>query len=444
MDPLVAAAASNRELSLLLKLPDEILLVILQLLLPDVRDLFYIRRVCRKLRHLTDDNSLRSNLFWTNWLQNIRPASHMLFPDRFVSRENNRSSFGIVPPLRIPEFEANLRKQTLCKPEGRLRLCEHVSIDWADIEAHLMASSRKEDFFEAVSDFHIVCKDPSHNFPCKSTSRGSPSEASCNDHTWPCARLSLNRDATLFYMTPITLVLCWKPHSSSRILTVPENGQLEATKLRELYNDYGQNAARFIVPGPSQAPIPEMLCFDPDKCGHVLYRAGQKPQSGPWFCSQHHSGKPGPLAPTEILLDEDHQDVSRFAGLGWTDHYVEFNEARGQSGVYVYDCDDDHNVKDGARCLMTSYRRTISLGAVDSRRPEALNPSHQWFHAIDQDSYPSTQAEGGLWSKLTAYFRADPPESRPRCRDTACRNYYQSPGPWHEDNMHWPHPDSMA
>ena len=37
-------------------------------------------------------------------------------------------------------------------------------------------------------------------------------------------------------------MLCWKPYSSSKILTAPENGQIEATKLRELYSEYGNLA----------------------------------------------------------------------------------------------------------------------------------------------------------------------------------------------------------
>lgn len=494
MDPLLAAAAHNKEFSLVLKLPDEILLLILQFLQPDVRDIYYIRRVCRKLRCLADDHTLEPRLFSTN---PATKGSHMLHRDKFLGRENNRMPFGILPWSSVPEFVATIRKQTLCEPcqtahrdgvlpngcvfmetpqkyihcagcntrhtrhafshtqrqkgarerlcigrEGRLRLCEHVSIGWADIEAHLVASSGKYDFLKAVSDFHIACKHPSHNFACKSTSRLAPSEASCNDHTRPCARLHLDPNPTFHQNrlgTYLSLVLCWKPYSGSKILTAPENGQLEATRLRELYGEFGTNAARFIVPGPSQNATPEMLCFDPDKCGHILYRNGERPQdaTSERLCTPHLSGmnRNSPVTATEIPFDEDHQDASRFTGLGWTEHYVEFNEARGQSGIYVYECDGKHDSQDSSRCLMTSYRRTIMLGHIDLRLP-ALNPSHQWFHAVDQDSYPSIQAEGGIWAKLMAYF--DRTMSRPRCRDTACRNYFQSPGPWHDHNMHRP------
>lgn len=495
MDPLLAAAAHNKEFSLLLKLPNEILLAILHFLQSDLRDIYYIRRVCRKLRFLTFDHTLEPELFRT--YQALR-GSHMLHRDKFLSRENNRMPFGILPWCSVPGFVATIRKQTLCQPcqtahreemppngcvfmetpdiyihcagcnsdhtrysfshtqrqkgsrhrlcvarEGRLRLCEHVSIGWADIEAHLAASSGKHDFFKAVSDFHIVCKHPSHNFACKSTSRLAPSEASCNDHTRPCARLQLHRDPNLHYFSnwaSISLVLCWKPYSSSKILTAPENGQIEATRLRELYGEFGKNAARFIVPGPSQNTTPEMLCFDTEKCGHILYRNGERPLATSYerLCTPHPSKKNrnSPVTATEIAFDEDHQDASRFQGLGWTDHYVEFNEARGQSGIYVYECDEKHNSQDSTRCLLTSYRRTILLGQIDDRYPRVLNPSHQWFHAIDQDSYPSIHAKGGILARVMAYF--DRTKSRPRCRDTACRNYFQSPGPWHEHNMHRP------
>lgn len=489
VDPLFAACAHNRQFSLLLKLPDEILLAILQFLLSDIRDMYYIRRVCRKLRYLTEDKTLEPGLF--RKFQAFR-GFHMLHNDRFLSKENNRMPFGVLPWDSMPEFEATIRKQTLCKQcqiqvtrqgrikphlcvfvetpekltycagcsryhprnafsdmqrrrssanricigrEGRLRLCEHVSISWADIEAHLAVSSREKDFFKAMSDFHIVCKHPSHNFACKSTSRLAPSEVSCNDHTRPCARLQVDRNSPMLHVKPVWLVLCWKPYSSSKILKAPENGQIEATKLRELYGEYGKNAARFIVPGPSQNTTPEMLCFDPDKCAHILYRNGKSPQASlnERFCNPHPLGRKGPITSTENRLDEDHQDPSRFTGLGWTDHCVEFNESRGQSGIYVYECDEKHSDQDSNRCLMTSYRRTISLNHIEVRNLTVLNPSHQWFHAIDQDSYPSIQAEGGVLSKVTAYFGDKTAVSRLRCRDAACRNYYQSPGPWHEE-----------
>lgn len=491
VDPLLAACAHNREFSLLLKLPDEILLAILQFLLSDIRDIYYIRRVCRKLRYLTEDKTLEPGLF--RKFKAFR-GFHMLHSDRFISKEDNRMPFGVISWDSMPGFVTTIRKQTLCEQcqvqvarqgrikshlcvfvetppkytycagcnthhtrnafshtqrrrnsgnrtcigrEGRLQLCEHVSISWADIEAHLAMSSREKDVFKALSDFHIVCKHPNHNFACKSTSRLAPSEVSCNDHTRPCARLQVDRHSTIGRSTPIRLVLCWKPYSSSKILTAPENGQIEATKLRELYSEYGKNAARFIVPGPSKNTIPEMLCFDPDKCCHILYRNGKSPQAylNDRLCSPHPLGQKRPITSTENRLDEDHQDPSRFTGLGWTDHCVEFSEARGSSGIYVYECDEKHSDQDSNRCLMTSYRRSISLNYIDLRNPTALNPSHQWFHAIDQDSFPSIQAAGGVWSKVTAYF-GDKTVSRPRCRDVACRNYYQSPGPrWHEESL---------
>lgn len=490
MDPLLAAFAHNQEFSLLLKLPDEILLAILQFLQSDTRDIYYLRRVCRKLRSLSEDRFLDPGLFWGG---SKSRASHMLHHDRFTSRENNRLPFWSYS-REASEFKANIRKQTLCEPcqtalrgrtlvsvrgqcafvetptqyircagchskhprnafshtqrrkddnericigrEGRLRLCEHVSFTWADITAHLTAASKKRNFYKAVSDFHIACKHPSHNFACKSTSRHVPSEASCNDHTRPCARLQIEPRSSLNRWTYISLVLCWKPYSSSKILTAADHGEIEVTRLRELYGEYARNAARFIVPGPSQNPMPEMLCFDPEKCRHIFYRNGVRPQAT-------HYKQPSTLqrscqksVRTEAILDRYHQDASRFTGLGWPDHYVEFEESRGQSGIYVYECDEKHDGQGPTRCLMTSYRRTISLGHIDHGHEDhcrrwALNPSHEWFHAVDQDSFPSIQEEGRLWSRVRAYI--DGTKSRPRCRDASCRNYYKSPGPLHSD-----------
>lgn len=499
VDPLLAARAQNKIFSLLLRLPDEILLAIIRFIQSDILSIYCLRRVCRRLRCIIDDKTLKSGSLWVP--QMSQRCTHMLHPDRFTSKENTHTDMLWLPPQwdAIQKFKAIIRKDTLCVPcqtahrenmlpnrcafeerparyihcggcgshharnafsykqrqkqpgdricigrEGELRLCEHMSIKWADIEAHLVASRRKGSFLKAVSDFHVVCKHPSHNFPCKSTSRVAPSEASCNDYTRPCARLHWDAKRIDDYYQPWTslwLVMCWKPFSSSKILTMRGNGNIEATKLRELFREYGKNAARYIVPGPSQNHLPEMLCFDPDKCGHILYRNGETPldTNHERLCTPHLSSENGPVTSTEVAFDEDHNDASRFAGLGWTDHYVEFCEARGQSGIYVYECDEKHNSEDLTRCLMTSYRRTILLGEINYHHPKPSNPSHQWFHAIDQGSYPSIQAEGGwLWSKAMSYFQVDEAKSRPRCQDTACRNYYQSPGPWHEYDMHSP------
>lgn len=494
VDPLLAACAHNKKFSLLLKLPDEILLTIIEYLLQsDTLGIYYLRRVCRRLRYLTEDDTLSPGHLRVPPTYMYYPNTHMLHRDRFVSREATAVNGYSLPLCGGRKFEKIIRKQTLCKPcqnasenallykcvftetptthlycagcetyhasnafshtqrqdghtdricigrEGRLRLCEHVSISWADIRAHLTASAGKPDFCKAVSDFHVVCKDPSHKFACKSTSRIASSEESCNDHTRPCARLQINQNSALLRWTPLTLVLCWKPYSSTKILTAPENGQIEATKLRELFAEYGKNAARFIVPGPSQNPLPEMLCFDPDECGHILYRNGKRPEATPYtrLRTPHPSSKNGPVTNTEYCSDADHQDPSRFTGLGWTQHHVEFNEARGQSGIYVHECDERHDSQDTTRCLMTSYRRAISLDVVDSRRPGALNPSHEWFHAIDQDSYPNIRAgRRDPWPSVTAYLDTCSTTTRPRCPDAACRNYYQSPGPWHFNPMH--------
>ena len=76
----------------------------------------------------------------------------------------------------------------------------------------------------------------------------------------------------------------------------------------------------------------------------------------------------------------------------------------------------EEGVKGRRPCLVTTYRRAVVVCDKDSSqwtrwdRPGALlPPTHDWFHAMDPDTY-------------------NPPRGvPPRCRDRACINYYKRP-----------------
>jgi hypothetical protein len=66
-----------------------------------------------------------------------------------------------------------------------------------------------------------------------------------------------------------------------------------------------------------------------------------------------------------------------------------------------------------APCLVATYWRTVVVcSKQDAQHGHGgMYPRHEWFHAMDPDSYPRP-----------------PGHELPLCRNRACMNYYRRPG----------------
>lgn len=60
-------------------------------------------------------------------------------------------------------------------------------------------------------------------------------------------------------------------------------------------------------------------------------------------------------------------------------------------------------------CLVTTYQRDVLVCHKIDRNK--IKPAHEWFHAMDPETYPRRKANYGL----------------PLCKDKGCMNYYRRP-----------------
>lgn len=77
MDPILAPRAWNAKNSRLLQLPDEILIEILRTMGPRTPELFMMRRVCRKFRHLINAPDLRKYILSDKGCVHDPPPLHI-------------------------------------------------------------------------------------------------------------------------------------------------------------------------------------------------------------------------------------------------------------------------------------------------------------------------------------------------------------------------------
>lgn len=468
-DPLVAAQEYNKKHSPLYRIPDELLLLILQQLKDHHITLLCVRRVSRKLRQ-TADEILR--LTWRS-SQGHPPSPHFrghveeyfrvfdsayklfrmllqmdgmcdwcklscLVPvDGFwkgVEQAINYRESHVregeegfrLPKCRFDtgcyerpllycsgcdlwhiegafsffwsnwrDFWTQPRKnpqapRTCFGRQGRVKLCEHVSIPWAGIERHLLAW--RPWGAGGLNNFIVECRHSSHNIQCD---REEPP-------AWPRATLKAYDKSGV---PEVDLILSWAPHSG---LNMPHDteGRPAASELRALFQlqrDHGP--ANAIVPlYPASNSLPEMACFDPNTCHCLRYYDTAQDTHAP-------NTLPDKIKPTHFIRD----DCPR-SSPDQDNHSHTRNEDTSSSQSITMHQHFPRGFSHPA-CLVTTYSRHILvLSARNQKHADALNntklpPTHEWFHAMDPDTY-------------------DPPAGRsiwPVCRDKGCMNYYKRP-----------------
>ncbi len=181
-------------------------------------------------------------------------------------------------------------------------------------------------------------------------------------------------------------------------------------------------------------PLPEMACFDPGKCSCLRYDVGAQGNSddeenklggAPDVGDGPSSGKQ-PRA-TFFLGNCYPRRHSGFVPAGAArlhDFYSSHCHWRGvDRGGEPSQCvwmrqhwPQGGGEESGPPCLVTTYRRAVVVCDNASsqwtswhRARARLPPTHDWFHAMDPDSYG--QLRGTV----------------PRCEDRACLNYYKRP-----------------
>ncbi|KAK3935548.1 hypothetical protein QBC46DRAFT_297878 [Diplogelasinospora grovesii] len=436
-DLLVADALNNMSRSHLCGLPDIVLLRIMKLL--DPTDLQCLRRTSRVFLRLFSSRVFRSyhdsspvNLswqpffpwtiprqgfeFWTPELRRLlqRDATNKLCADcqdgatrwewhwnlsfkKLTTTHKHCSGCGVKHPLAYFSRAQRSHVGARCIGQrGYVRLCEHRVLRWKTV-AGIGKQLAKLDTRKPIRIRLLECRDPSH-LPAHHDivpEMGYPSATIEGSST-----------------TAIRLVMEWSGH-----LLIPERSgdskgrRFTPGEITDLLKEFRQGVAEFIVPQSAPGSLPEMRCFDPNRCRCLHYVAFKDvPWSGwqlarPAMNSSHQSCRTDarcrlpPLSPpfggTSVKQGADRKTGSHISRtiLGHL------------SGTRI----DINHCVGGGLCLDMTYRRFILLAA----RGEAchvVTPS--WYESVDPASYrlvDGTKAYDGL-----------------SCRDDPeCASYYR-------------------
>lgn len=285
--------------------------------------------------------------------------------------------------------------------EGVLRVCEHLSIPWTDIEARI-AQARvafPQDwrlFMAALEQIEFVCKDESHVLPCRFDRSSEPRRGSWLEPSFPratvVARQGICESQGLCLC--LTLELSWQPHSGQLqwpLKKKVEQLETSASGMRDLVSFYRQSVARFIVPDRSPRYMPEMLCFDPDQCSCLHYESGLSEEESTPSLYEKQECTQMPIKSERVFTEPQ---------LETRHHYTFGQNTRDTSSVQIFRCRDLTAAPEGdtdgtlGSCIVTRYNRRIFLGILfwrDVTRAGATtglqSPSHEWSHAMDPDSY---------------------------------------------------------
>ena len=438
MDTLLAAQTYNDLHSPLARLPEELLLKIVGALGHDEVALRCVRRVSRTfrriipelitwdtppwqfIRHLRRDGMCRRCLVvaeptlapgWLPWLartlRTALPESTTAMPERggccFGSWLQPGALFcDTCGRWQHPHSFSHADRQadppgprTCLGRQGGVRLCEHVHIYWEDIEAHVLEWRRLRpgkplDWQGCLDTFRVECRDPVHDLRC------SPDQAP----TWPCASLRIAQ----FNCQVAVLQMMWAPHSGLDAFTRSPGGPVPVSELRALFGTYREGAGGALLPSQPYPGrhLPEMVCFEPGRCACADYKKRGK------------DGKERPGAPrfADFFRKDGRCDVLHFY---WRRHH-----SQGHAGERVYVQPHWPTEALDAVCLVTLYRRDILIcDKAELDRGGRFNPGHEWFHAMDADTYDVPGPCGKM----------------PLCRDTTCMNYYLRPSYSHCTGM---------
>lgn len=297
--------------------------------------------------------------------------------------------------------------------EGVLRVCDHLSLTWAKVEARLNGVPKPNSFEEwgqfvqSLEEIEWVCTHESHNFPCKVDGR----EPDSSPHpqpgpTFPRVQVRIdNREGRLGSGTcaRIMLKMTWSPHSGRLQWPLKKGvGQLEtdAVGMRDMAACWRQAGGRFLLPEVKEGSLPEMLCYNADRCACLHYEGG---------------------------LYQKKRGCGQGARNG-TRHHYELGNHNDKSHVEIKQCDDPH---DGGRvkdCVVTCYRRSIYVGEFAqasvyvARAGIQRGPTHEWFHAVDVGSYELGRDVPRARRRTSV---------RPRCESASCSRHSGRTGTCH-------------
>lgn len=460
MDPLIAARVYNAKNTIVGRLPEELLLRIVDLIGEDAVALYCLRRASRTFRRLVYEPSIwkrtksgpRVPPDGREWSFNLSNEEYGMLRQRLQtdgmcsdcklwcsvpvdgpSRQraqaanlSSRRQNGFTCKFRGPwlpllhchpcgthqdplqfslsEQDFGRQDRTCLGRQGAVKLCDHVQLSWAEIEHYFAEWLRHSpgDWDALFRGFNLECRDPSHDSRC--VDEEVP--------TWPRARIEADRCND----NKVMLILEWKPHSGFDALALTREGQAPAPELRRVFQGYRRGAGKILYPSIPSIPLPEMACYGVDKCRCVCYETGDNVAS--------NAG-----ARTNDCESPKGKDSSKHANFfGEDDQFRIYavHETRRRSSDTIHEIvyTTKHWPTDtrSSVCLVTTYQRRIRLfskghllaklsPSAEAEPTIKVEPSHAWFHAMDPDTYDRPSASLQL----------------PLCKKERCMNYYRRP-----------------
>lgn len=455
MDPLVAAMWHNENLSLLHRLPDRLLLKIIEML--SDTSVECIRRVARRFPPLCVREVMsplrgsRPRLSETGPLNWPRFGSSSYLRPQFLQLiDRDEYCDDCQAAWKSPGWEQRLHLLTeyihcsacdadhpAClfsatqrlKParmryciahEGYMRICDHDAGTFR--LSRLLNPEHRHPWYQRKQKNDgptiLRCRHPSHDKSCSKEPGGSfpkskrgcgSTSGFCHGIRWPEIRG--------WWTEPDRVDIYWTAH-------IPFNGQMDA--LRTQLGEICENAGKYIVPRAANArETPELRCFDPNDCHCVIYPGSDNVrwewECGPWIpgstkCLSDPFAGLDTLQPTRppgsaisgvvhrvvqtiksrvrpTCTAEPKTHRSRDAPPGSPPRF-----GPGRSVVEVKPC---HTGKD---CLVVDYIRAILVCKGREIYP-------WWYNALDPNSYNITDDQDGLgvfW-----------------CAQPHCRNYFK-------------------
>ena len=296
MDPIVAPAYYNLTQSPLCRLPDEVLLDIMEYLdLPSLMCLRQTSRIflilfsspsfrkyhppwaeddlsswtppcilssaeCERFRSLIDKDKFCPDCLNAR-IQGDRNSKLKTLMTRMLycnTCEMKRSALFFSASQRFTNFTG--RKKRVCLAhEGYMRICQHAVLRWADIRGWIDEQARSEQKCFRVT----LCSDPSHCFTCDS--------GGLDEYNGIHAILEKDFGTTTFTIT-------WNAHVSLEPFRMPtfEEEGFSTTQMRQIIETLYVDAGQYIIPEPNAYLPIRMSAFDPNVCACLRYRGRER------------------------------------------------------------------------------------------------------------------------------------------------------------------------
>ncbi|KAK0641288.1 hypothetical protein B0T16DRAFT_213244 [Cercophora newfieldiana] len=383
------------------------------------------------------------------YLMHLDDTRKQCVPCRNANVENPRKAWDLVHEYLfcdaclvdhpIAFFSAAERKpwkrvRTCTGHTGYIRLCEHEVISRDDVARVWAAVLELDPAACAAGDEYVEikrCRHPSHHM-----SGGRPShmagvdwlmgdeEEEVEEDEWErsCPKAMLSLDGA----GAVVLGIEWVCHF--RLPVGIE--EVSKEKLASCLGEARRGVGEFLAPQPGPGMIPEMRCFDPNKCGCLDYGEDRYPANSKWAGMPRLNGEKGcrsdpaqrlfpmRLAAGQVATGDGEEEPRSSWAIGNGAHgaLTYLSTAFGGRSAWCVEVDhcpvEDPDPEIREPCLRVAYSRSVICGPTWQRLWRTVD--YSWFEALDPDSYQlweDNDTKGVLW-----------------CLDSKCPNYYRYSG----------------